>query len=257
MVDPVKTDNPTQQPQELKFQDVFASLPDDVKNSENYKKFVDKPPTVIWDSYNEAQKAISKAREGYVKFPGQDAAEEERKAFYSQLGVPESFDKYESPDFGEGFKKDENLEKWFREKAHKNKFSNSQFKEFYNDFVELQKQQVAEHGNKTKALYGDKFEDAVKVANRAVEKLPDDLKKDIQKFVGYDPIVTQVLYAFGSKLGESQSPVSGDVGGGGGLADMEKRLKDIEASTEYKQGKNAVVKEANDLRFQIIKLKKK
>lgn len=203
------------------------------------------------------KKTIEKIPEGMVKVPGDNSTDEERSSYFRAIGVPENPDNYESPDLGKDFRKDEKLEQWFKATAHKHGMTPTQFKGLYQDFVENQKLQVSAVGESTKKLYGDKFDEAMKVANRAVSKLPDEIKKQIEPYIGFDPILTQVLHSFGGLLGESQSP---DVGGSstGSMAELEaliKKANELTYSPDYSN--RSVWEKANEFQAKAIELGKK
>lgn len=203
------------------------------------------------------KKTIEKIPDGMVKVPGKDSTDEERSSYFKAIGVPEKPDDYESPDFGKDFRKDENLEKWFKTTAHKHGMTPTQFKGLYQDFVDNQKSQVNAVGESTKKLYGEKFDEAMKVANRAVNRLPDEIKKQIEPYIGFDPILTQVLYSFGGLLGESQSP---DVGGSpvGGMAELDDLIKKANELTYSPDStKRSVWEKSNEIQAQAIELGKK
>src|SRR6185437_3686507 len=90
----------------------FALPPDVAKQYPTLTKFKDLPS--LAKSYAELEKSYGSS----LRMPAPDAPQEERDAFYSKLGRPESPDKYEIK-FGEGVAVDDKLLGSFREAAHK------------------------------------------------------------------------------------------------------------------------------------------
>ncbi|WP_419786031.1 hypothetical protein [Pseudodesulfovibrio sp.] len=86
-----------------------------------------------------AQKLLGKAPEGYVRLPGEDAAPEDRAAFYGALGRPEAADGYTLPEMElpEGFELHEALISGFRNRAFELGLTPAQVSGLYEWFLPL------------------------------------------------------------------------------------------------------------------------
>lgn len=84
---------------------------------------------------------LQSARESAIQVPGEDATDEDRNAFYSKMGVPETPDAYEigkPADLPEGMAYSEELETWFKGAAHARHMSSENATSLFNEFNEMQ-----------------------------------------------------------------------------------------------------------------------
>lgn len=181
--------------------------------------------------YDEAGKKIE-GYEGKLKealfVPGDDATDEVRSAFYAKLGRPESPDKYgiKRPDaWPENLPYDENMEKGFREFAHKmglpDKSTRLIYEWYTGNFVKAAK---AEMESRQKALtegastmqkeWGDKFDENSKVTQRAVLAFGGEpFKKFLDDSgLGNHPDFVRTFYNIGKAMMEDKF-VDGDKSG--------------------------------------------
>lgn len=103
----------------------LESLPEDMR--EPLSKFKD--PASLGKSYMELQKKLGERDVNTLTIPGEGATPEERAAFLTKLGVPESADKYEfRPMEGlpEGFEVTSEMDKKFAEVAKKANLTQNQ-----------------------------------------------------------------------------------------------------------------------------------
>lgn len=171
-------------------------------------------------AYLEAEKTLGS---NYIVKPGENASDEERRAFYKALGVPDAADKYsiEGDDA-----------KMFREMAFKNNLTDEQAKALYaslqdvgKNALEAQKAAFAQQAHDTQAAlqkeYGKDYQTKIEMLKRGVatyggEKLGAKLQQ--AGLLGdYDVIKMFIL------LGE-QSSEAGSPGNTKGKADGYKSI---------------------------------
>ena len=171
-------------------------------------------------AYLEAEKILGS---NYIVKPGENSTDEERKAFYKALGVPDAADKY-------SIEGDE--AKMFREMAFKNNLTDEQAKAIFADLqdvgkksLEAQKAAFAQQAHDTQAAlqkeYGKEYQTKIEMLKRGVatyggEKLGAKLQQ--AGLLGdYDVIKMFIL------LGE-QSSEAGSPGNTKGKADGYKSI---------------------------------
>jgi hypothetical protein len=174
----------------------IESLPEDLRKEPSIA-------TIKAENVNEAFATIAKNYVETKKFVGVDKiakpndkwGDKEWGDFYSQLGRPESPDKYSNPDLGEGVKLDENQLKGGKELFHKLGLSDNQAKELIKFDVErmtnasktLEEQKVAAATQAEAALkkeWGQKFDMNVELAKAAASKFGDE---SLQNFLKANP----------------------------------------------------------------------
>lgn len=244
-------------------QDVISTLPPEMQALPSMQKFKGKSAQDLASSYMNLESAFNKKMDGFVKVPGQDAKPEDIQEFYRQIGVPDKPDSYELPDFkkkyGEDFKSDANLSKWFQEKAHENGLSKNQFAKLYEDFIDMQKGQVSKLQEMTKQMYGDKFDDAVKKANSVLPHLPEALQGEAKVYIGFDPFVTKVFAELADKFTESRMPNNPGFGNDSSVVDnLLKRKNEILKNPDYRDRmKNSqLAKEMHEITLELVRLGK-
>jgi len=197
------------------------ALPDELKNEPSIKLFKD--PGALAKSYLSAQKMI-----GGPKIPVPDpktATEDEWKAVYSKLGLPESPDKYEVK-LPEGVQADENFMKGFKELAHKSGILPRQAQPLVEWFTqEASRVMAAEAQAKAaqakqgieglKTEWGAAYDTKIKQANAALSETLGDLAPDFKKFLnesglGDHPTLIKAFAKMGENLKEDDLKGDGD-----------------------------------------------
>ena len=135
--------------------------------------------------------------------PGENASEEERRAFYKALGVPDAADKYsiEGDDA-----------KMFREMAFKNNLTDEQAKAFYKSLQEVGNNALAQQAHDTQAAlqkeYGKDYQTKIEMLKRGVatyggEKMGAKLQ---QAGLLGDLDVVKMFILLGEQSAEAGSP---------------------------------------------------
>lgn len=181
-----------------------------------------------------------------VAVPDEKSTDAERAAFYAKLGRPETADKYgitKPADLPEGMAYNEDVEKAFKELAHKEGLTDAQAKNLYGWYYGLAKSgfeqsQVAEKQateaaiNKLKDEWkGDAFKENSEIAVRAFRKFGGD-SEDVKAFIetakvegvplGNHPMFLKVFAQIGKAISDDTLNAGGRGGAGGELSDEEK-----------------------------------
>lgn len=172
-----------------------------------------KTPTDLVTDYLETKSKLENA----VFLPGEDADEQERVAFLSKLGVPETKDGYElqqPQDLPKGMEYDRETETWFRDKAHELGLSKNQAEQLYAEFNDRQVKAFtttqAERERKRKETeealreqYGDKYDTNMELARRAVRQLgTDDFDAMLERTgLTNDPAMVRFFVELGQRMG--------------------------------------------------------
>lgn len=109
------------------------TLPEDLQNEPSLASIQD--IASLAKSYVHAQKMVGADK---IVLPGENPTEDELNEFYTKLGRPETADKYEltrPQNIPENFPLSEDLEKGFRESAHKVGLTSKQTNDIYNWFI--------------------------------------------------------------------------------------------------------------------------
>lgn len=256
-----------QLPEDLRANDTFTSYPtlgdfakahlDTVgKVTELDGKVKDYDGRVIPD--------LNKRLENAVNIPGDSATDEERQAFYSKLGRPETPDKYELDPVTDVPVYNEQVDKAIRDILHKANLSGAQAKPVREAFVNMLRQGIAEKAkaeqtrlaDEQRALdaevnslkdewKGDEFKVNTELALRAFRKIAETAGiplEEANKFVdetktgnlslGDRKIFLKMFAAIGKTIGNDS--LSGNRGGGGGELSDEERAKKRFPNTEFK-----------------------
>jgi len=237
-VDEVKGDavgnEPSQKPSEpeAKGGGWYAILPKDYqeKYAEQLKGFA--KPKDLFDAYLSGQEKLK----GAIVKPGENATDEERKAYLKALGVP---DKYSLPKVGDedkGYLGDvDGFNKWFEETAAKVDMTQEQAEAFYNLYVSANVQRAKdaaearakleqEQADELNKEWGDKAKENFELSKRAFARYatPEFVKFVDANKLGTDPNFIRVFY-------EISQRISGDRGTdrtpGGTPAEERKGLK--------------------------------
>lgn len=165
--------------------------------------------TKLSNSYLELEKAMSSR----IKIPGEDATNEEKAAFYTKLGRPESPDKYELTRPAENIPYDEGVEKVIREAAYEVGISHAQLaamndvvNKYQAKVIEAQIKQVeelnAKRWDKYRSEWGEETtKENIELAKRAFNEVaPVELKELMSADqVEQDPILVATYSAFWRK----------------------------------------------------------
>lgn len=189
-----------------KFADNWAEQYEGL-NPASLAKFNGKEVIDLARSYGELEKMIGKKQEGLVKLPGEGASEEEIRAFYSALGVPESPDAYEitPPDFAEELGWNPDALGPIKETAAKHGVTGAALNALIATQAQIEKDQyealLAEQEAQVAALrneWGANFERNVTLAKRAADAagIPADNPKL------NDPDILRAFANLGAKISE-------------------------------------------------------
>jgi len=268
-MDNQSTDNSTSQ-----VNDFVGMLSTELQNHPSASKFKGKSASDVFQSYTNLESLINKKQEGLIRIPGENASNDEKKTFYRSLGVPDKPEDYSAPDFedlyeslpgGKNWKPHQGMDTWFRKQAHELGLTPKQFEKLYKNqiaFTISEQKNINENMKQyTKKIFGDKYDDAIKTANRALDKMTKDQQDQLKNDVGIDPKITMILSTFGKNLGESQSPdgSGSSMASGQTLIELKKRRDEIRNTKEYRNGnaKTPEVIEVNKITQKIVALERK
>ena len=169
-----------------------------------------------WNSADEALKSYSeleKSMGGRVKVPGEDATPEDRKAFYSKLGCPDTIDGYEL-DVSETVPRDESVENSLKQVALDNGVSKQAFEAIVKDYYGQMEASMAagrEAGEASlKEEFGDKYDENLAIAKRFCETRSDEFKAMLEDTgIGNNPVFVKEFVDMGRKI-MSDSLIKGD-----------------------------------------------
>jgi hypothetical protein len=241
-----------------------AALPTDLQNHESLTPFKEVKDLGagyldLTTKYTEAGKKTQEL-EGRLKdaifVPGDKATEQERTQFFAKLGRPETADKYtitKPADLPEGIQYSAEVEKAFKDFAHKSGFSDAQAKATYDWYFGLIKNGHAQQAQAEKAATdaavnslkdewkGDAFNVNSTLANRVFKKFAGD-KPEVTKFIeetkvnglplGNHPIFLRLFAAIGKVISDD-SLNAGERGGGGGEVSEEESAKKRFPNTKF------------------------
>ena len=236
----------------------MASLPDSHKGNERLAQFAE--PSHAWDKFDSYLSAEAEGK--LLTIPGEKATDDERKAFYNKIGVPEGPDKYEFDDLRvEQYTAE--ADKMFRELMLNSNVPKSAAKGIHKAFVEMIKQGV-EASAKAEA---DRQAADDKALNDAVNTLKDQWKgnefkantelahrayMNVLKWAGINeaegntflsdtkignlslgdhPMILKMFAAVASKI--SGDNAGGFRGGGGGEKSDEDKARDRFPNTQF------------------------
>lgn len=197
-----------------------------------------------------------------IQAPGDSATPEDWDKFFSQIGRPESADKYQLPEDVKAFQgfDIETEKKAFNDLAHKNGLSNKQAAGLWKDYIgninqsyeKNQANQITLDQAKKEA-FGDNIDEGYGLANKAAEALGFTDKIN-ERGLGKDPLVLQLLAEVGKGLGEDAFVSKGNTGSEQSLLEQ---AKAIQASAEYQRGDQALYDKVANIYKQIELAKKK
>ncbi len=187
------------------------TLPDDLKNDPSLATFAD--VSQLAKSYTHAQRMVGADK---IPIPGKLATEEDWKAVYKKLGVPDSADKYDIK-VPEKTPVDENFIKSFKEQALKTGMLPHQAQKFVEWIAEGASARSAEMNaaRKTqtesgiaalKTEWGQGYDKKVQAAQVAVSEFGgDELTAYLEKTgLGNDPMMIKLLAKVGESLKEDK-----------------------------------------------------
>jgi len=218
----------------------MQSLPDDLKANEVLAQF----PTI-----GDASKALVsyKTSEGKtIAIPGEDATPEQRAAFYTKMGRPETADKYtitKPEGLPEAVPYNPEIEGMFKNMAFEKGIPDSMAKEIYSWYwngvkTGYEKQQQTEAAANETAINalkdqwkGDEFKVNTELAARAFKNFGGDTP-EVKKFIeetkvnglplGNHPMFLKVFSSIGKAIADDSISAGGRGGSSGELSDEDK-----------------------------------
>jgi len=230
------------------------------------QKFKGKSPDDFFKSYTNLESLVNKKQEGMVRIPGADASDDDRRAFHKSLGVPDKPDAYPLPDFadlheslpgGKDWKPHAGMDKWFRQQAIELGLTPVQFGKLYKSQIAFQLEEMKAidkaQEDHIRSSYGDRYDTAIKEAQRAAGRLSPETQQLVKSSIGKNPVITRVLQEIGAKLGESQSPEGAGAPAGNEqeFGSLIENYKQITATKEYLENKTTAVEKALELQLKI------
>ena len=161
-----------------------------------------------------------KSLEGRIKVPGPDSSDEEKIAFRTARGVPETPDKYElqMPMLPDGMKVSEDMVKWFKGLAHQSELTNSAANVVLRAYVQRMIQQHYSNQDtlkkardeataKQKETWGDNYNQKHDAAMRAVRQFGGEGFESFlaESTYGNDPRMIEFCANIGELLQEDGS----------------------------------------------------
>lgn len=190
-----------------------AALPDQWKEHE-FVKGTTKPSEFVekaWSIKTERDALQSKMERAIFK-PGENATEEEKRAFYSGLGVPEKSNEYEFPK-GEGVEHDPKMIEWAQKTFHDAKLTKEQaskvslawdsFMDSLDKFqTEAVENELKEAESKLKEKWKSDYGLNLELSKRAFKHFSNT---DIGEFQAH-PTLVEAFYNIGKAMGEDFAP---------------------------------------------------
>lgn len=194
-------------------------MPDELKSHDFVKTFT-KPGDFVKSALEIKAKhddLESKLANALIK-PGEGAKEEDVRAFYKALGVPDKPEEYEMKPV-EGAEHDEKVKAWSRGIFHKANLTKDQaeiisreYDVYLTEFMKSQDEaSVAaktEAEGKLKTEWGNEYDKNLEITRRGFQKFSDT---EFAKFldetgVGNNPVLIKAFYKIGLALAEDNSP---------------------------------------------------
>jgi hypothetical protein len=201
------------------------------KTTEDFFKGVDNMAKVV------GQKQVVQG----LQVPGENATPEELKSFYSQLGVPESPDKYTLPEDVQLFEGADiaTERKAFAEIAHKVNIPPKQAGELFKAYAERMNKFFGESQSKVQAkfdevlvsTFGKEFQGSLDLAKRGAKSLPDGASINLEDLT--NPVALRALAKLGEYVGEDALIEGGTAENAESILAEARR---IQASDEYIKG---------------------
>lgn len=195
-------------------------LPDDIKSDPSLASIQD--VAGLAKSYINAQTLVGKKG---VILPGENATEDDWNQFYGAIGRPETPDKYEiakPSELPEGFPYVEDIEKNFKDVAHKMGLTPNQVKGLYDWYMKMDvdlfqtaqnhlKQQGESLEAELRKEWGMAYDQKAELAKRAAKQFADeDTLTQLEGALGA-PGMVKLFAKIGEAMGEDKM-----IGGGGG-----------------------------------------
>jgi hypothetical protein len=194
-----------------------ASLPEDLRADPALRDIKD--VTGLAKSMIHAQKLVGMDRDKIVTVPGEDADEGTREEFYRKIGRPETAKDYALPvenvQLPEGVQRNEEMEAWYKDTAHKFGLSAKQAAGLYQEYMTFAGQSL-EAGNVQLEQMRDKVEGELKKEwgaayetrmKQAVAPLKQFADEDFVEFLnttglGSHPSMIKFMHKVSTQLGE-------------------------------------------------------
>lgn len=231
----------------------MSSMPDAYKQNEGFAKFGEAS-----DAYAKFD-TLLKAEGDALVIPGEESTDEQRNAFYSKMGVPETPDAYEigkPADMPEGMEYSEELETWYKGFAHQNHLSAGQAKSMFDGYnermvegykaeVAAEKAAIDKAENTLKDAWpGDTYAENKEIAHRGFLRFSGEgetEQKEAHDFInntivdgvllGDHPAFQKLFHRLG--VATSDDNANAGKGGVGGKRSEEEEAKDDFPNTEY------------------------
>jgi hypothetical protein len=183
-----------------------AGLRTDLREDDRFTNF--RNTSELAEAYLKQEDRLSKA----VLIPGENASEEERKAYKQKLGIPESKDRYELD------------EDWLKETAYEAELTPEQAKKVGDALKKKQTEAVKGAETKLRETWGGEYEKNLEKAQRAVKTFgPDGFMDYLEETgLGNDPRMIQTMHAFAEAVSEDTL-----VPGEGGTSQKAKQPWDV------------------------------
>lgn len=193
-------------------------------------------------SYTELEKTFS----GRVKMPTPESSAEEVRAFYQKTGCPENPEGYEIKDLPEGVVRNEEMEKWARQRLYEGGASKQLGEGIIRGFYEQNAAFLAagrQAGEKAlKEELGDKYDAEIAIAQRLCKTCSEEFQHImVQTGLGNNPIILKEFIALGKKT-LSDTLIKGEAEGNkeeGGYVPTYKGSPEMYATGEDEESKKA------------------
>lgn len=128
-----------------------ASLPEDLQAEPSLQDIKD--ITGLAKGYVHAQKLVGMDKQRFAVVPGEDAGEDAWNEFYEKVGRPETADAYQLPEVKlEGVERNEDMEKWYKDTAHKFGLSAKQAAGLYEEYMSFAKGSWDQNGTQLEQM---------------------------------------------------------------------------------------------------------
>lgn len=244
---------PAGQPQEW-----LNAFPEDIRNSPDYadtfksigEKYKNDSGQIMKGLLN-AYKAVGKAQEGMIKIPGEQATEDEKKAFSDTLrkfyGAPETPDKYEGAVKVKGddgaeveLQLDPVTDKTIREFLHSAGLGNQHYQAAIDAIYKMNQEAITEAHGALQDEWGRNFLPRLNMVKREIQRIPDEVFRSelVQKY-GNDPLVAKLVYHF--VQGRKEDTIPDDPGFQTNLTagDVEVKMRELQNEMLKEQDKTS------------------
>ena len=162
------------------------AIPEDIRAQGNLKDF--KSVADLAKSYVHTKKLVGADRSNFLTLPAEDAPQEERDAFYQKLGRPDTPDAYTLPTdkVPEGVARSEDMEKWYKETAHKLGLTSQQAAGMYEQYVSFAAQMMEGSTQSLEKLRDDGMQQIKQEWGAATDRNLGQAQSALRKFADDD-----------------------------------------------------------------------